>query len=317
VARSLVRVGTFQFFAARGDSDAVRTLADYVIDRHYPEVRKAPGNIYVALLERIVERQAHLVARWMQVGFIHGVMNTDNLQIVGETLDYGPCAFMDDFHPSCVFSAIDRNSRYAWGQQPNMAHWGLIRLIEALAPVLTEDRDELQAIATEASAQFSKLFEPDFIGGFRRKLGLLEEREGDPEFVQSAFDVMEQNEVDFTLFFRYLTRIAAGSAPTEFEALFPSAQPAQTWLQTWRARIAQDSTPADTRADAMARVNPIFIPRNHRVEEAIQLAIAGDHASLHKLTGILSRPFEEQPEHAEYESAPTESEKVRQTHCNT
>ncbi|MCA9000916.1 MAG: YdiU family protein [Planctomycetes bacterium] len=317
VARSHVRVGTFQYFAVRGETESVRTLADYVIDRHYPEARDADGSPYVAMLHNIVERQAQLVARWMQVGFIHGVMNTDNMQVLGETLDYGPCAFMDEFDPAQVFSMIDVRGRYAWDQQANMAHWGLIRLIEALASVLSENHEELQAIATVASAHFSKHFEEAFLTGFRQKLGLLEPREDDATFLQTAFSAMAQNKVDFTLFFRHLTRIAAGHAPTEFESLFPAPEPAQTWLETWRTRTESESTSPEQRASAMTQTNPIFIPRNHRVEEAIQAALTGDYQPFHELARILATPYQEQPDSAAYENAPTESERVCQTHCNT
>ncbi len=317
VAQSHVRVGTFQYFAARGDSDSVGLLADYVIDRHYPEARSAEGNMYVALLEGVVQRYASLVARWMQMGFIHGVMNTDNLQIVGETLDYGPCAFMDAFRPGCVFSAIDSGGRYAWDQQPNMAHWGMIRLTESLAPLLSEDRDELQAIAERASGRFSEHFEREFLGGFRRKFGLMEPMDTDGEFIQTAFTTMDRNGVDFTLFFRHLTRIAGGSDSGPWESLFESADDARSWLQLWRERMANDGGHGTDRDAMMKAVNPIFIPRNHRVEEAIQGALAGDFEPFQRLTEILKRPFEEQPEHHGYESAPTEEERVHHTHCNT
>lgn len=317
VARSHVRVGTFQFFAARGDTDGVKTLADYVIDRHYPQLRDQPGNVYVSLLESIVDRHARLVTQWMQAGFIHGVMNTDNMQVLGETLDYGPCAFMDDFRPGCVFSAIDVRGRYAWDQQPNMAHWGLIRLTESLAHLLSTDRDELQAIAHQASSKFSERFEIEFLGGFRRKFGLMDPAPGDDEFVQAAFTALSKDEVDYTLFFRHLTQVAQGGDSSALEQLFHSKENAQAWLRTWRDRIDKDTVAGPLRAETMRQHNPIFIPRNHRVEEAIQHAIAGDFDSFHRLTQVLSRPFDEQPEHVEYERAPLEEEKVKHTHCNT
>ncbi|MDF1838684.1 MAG: YdiU family protein [Planctomycetota bacterium] len=317
VAQSHVRVGTFQYFAARGESESVQRLADYVIDRHYPEVRGAQGNVYVSLLESIVARHASLAARWMQMGFIHGVMNTDNLQIVAETLDYGPCAFMDDFRPGCVFSAIDSRGRYAWDQQPNMAHWGMIRLTESLAHLLSEDREELQAIANQASDKFSQCFEREFLGGFRRKFGLLEPMDDDSEFVQAAFTAMTRNEVDYNLFFRRLTQVADGANPEPFESLFEFGGEAQAWLSKWKERIAKESAPGTDRAATMQAVNPIFIPRNHLVEDAIQHANAGNFDPFHKLTEILSKPFTEQPENESYERAPLENEKVQHTHCNT
>ena len=317
VARSHVRVGTFEFFAARRDTESVRCLADYIIERHYPQAQGLGDERYEALLSGIIQRQASLVAKWMQVGFIHGVMNTDNIQIYGETLDYGPCAFMDDFRPGCVFSAIDSGGRYAWDQQPAMAHWGLIRLVESLAPLLADSREKLQEVAERASATFTKRFEGDFLAGFRRKFGLLTPLEEDREFVQSALNILSQNDVDFTLFFRQLTRVAAGQSSDSLESFFNSQPDAQAWLMTWQARIKQDAAGMEERVNTMRAINPIFIPRNHRVEEAIQAALEGDFKPFHKLAEILAKPFREQPENAAYEKAPTDEEKVRSTHCNT
>ncbi len=314
VAQSHVRVGTFEFSAAQHDTESVRTLADYVLQRHFPEIE---GEGYEALLGAIVEKQAALVAQWMHLGFIHGVMNTDNMQVAGETLDYGPCAFMDHFDPGQVFSVVDAGGRYAWDQQAAMAHWNLIRLVEALAPILTDSRDALQEVAERVGASFSRRFEHDFLQGFRRKLGFLGAQDGDLPFIQNTFEVMAKDSVDFTLFFRHLTRLAGDQGQAEFESLFSSVDNARLWLKSWQARIAQDSASDLERAATMGRINPIFIPRNHRVEEAIQDGFAGDFSSFRRLNQILARPFEEQPEYEAYERAPSDAERVRQTHCNT
>lgn len=316
VAQSHVRVGTFQYFAAQQDYKSVEELANYVIDRHYPEARDA-GNAYQALLEKVLERQAHLIARWMQLGFIHGVMNTDNMQIAGETIDYGPCAFMDDFHPKCVFSSIDRNGRYAWDQQPSIAKWNLTRLAEALLPLLAPDQESALAVAERVLGLFDDQFNSAFVAGFRRKLGLVDASESDAEYIASTLVTLAEGEVDFTLFFRHLTRHAGGATDGALVDLFSDAAEARKWLSTWHQRIDSSDTSAETRAAIMRGVNPVFIPRNHRVEEAIVAARKGDFAPFHKLNLVLSKPYEDQSAHLEFEQAPLESEKVRETFCGT
>jgi len=309
VAHSHVRVGTFQYFYARGDAQAVRTLADYVIDRHYPEAR-ANANAYRGLCVGVFARQAELIARWMSLGFIHGVMNTDNVQVAGETLDFGPCAFIDVFHPAQVFSSIDRGGRYAWGNQPGIAQWNLTRFAETMLPLI--DADEKRAIAwvEEALAGFLELFAAHFERLFRQKLGLAPDAEED-DFISSTLTLLAKNEVDFTLFFRQLTRVAGGAEEDELRGLFATGEECDAWLTTWRARLSADALVG------MRRANPVFIPRNHRVEEAIQAANAGDYVPFHRLVEVLQRPYEEQPEHAELERAPEAHEVVHHTFCGT
>ena len=310
VARSHVRVGTFQYFHARNDERAVRTLADYVAERHYPRVFDA-GNPYRALLDSIVERQAELVARWMHVGFIHGVMNTDNMQVAGETIDYGPCAFMDQFRSSCVFSSIDRNGRYAWDQQPAVARWNLARLAESLLPLLSVDE------ANAALVRFGTLFDAAYLDGFRQKLGLTEPSGDDDELLRATLATLGDQDVDFTLFFRRLTQVAAGADDGALVRLFNSADRGRAWLATWRERLQTESTDAETRAAIMRGVNPIVIPRNHRIEAAIQAGNRGDFTPFHRLVDVLSSPYEERPDYAEYESAPLPEQRVLQTFCGT
>jgi uncharacterized protein YdiU (UPF0061 family) len=316
VAQSHVRVGTFQFFSAQRDTASLRALTDYMIERHYPASLESQNPV-AAMLDEVVGRQAQLVARWMQLGFIHGVMNTDNMQVVGETIDYGPCAFMDDFHPRCVFSSIDRNGRYAWGQQPVIAKWNLTRLAEALLPLLAPDLDAAMGVANYVVEGFDARFNDAFVSGFKRKFGLIAPAEGDDEFIAKSFKTLASSEVDFTLFFRHLTKVAGGGEEDTLLDLFANASEARAWLATWRKRTEQESTKASVRAAIMQGVNPVFIARNHRVEEAIQHGLQGDFAPFHRLVEVLANPYGEQPENVEYEKAPLEAEKVRETFCNT
>lgn len=302
VAASHIRVGTFQYFAARSDLDKLKRLADYVIERHYPELQ---GNsaTYLALLASVADRQASLIAKWMHVGFIHGVMNTDNMSISGETIDYGPCAFMDHYNPATVFSSIDHHGRYAYANQPKIAQWNLARLAETLLPLIDADEERAIARATEVLGAFPGHYERYWLGEMRAKLGLIQEEDGDAELVTDLLEVMQANKADWTLTFRYLN----SSAPA-FEK----------WRQRWQSRLARESsTPADREA-AMRQVNPAFIARNHRVEEALSAAVQrGDYQPFDTLLKILARPFDDQPEFAAYaETAPQGNEGYR-TFCGT
>lgn len=317
VAASHVRVGTFQFFAARGDQEALRLLADHVIARHYPEAAEDP-HPYRALLDGVIARQASLVARWLHVGFIHGVMNTDNMSIAGETIDYGPCAFLDAYDPAKVFSSIDQQGRYAYGNQPKMALWNLVRLAETLLDLLDPDAEKAVKIAEDALEAFGPQFEAAYQAGLRRKLGLSAERDGDAELAGDLLTAMTANQVDFTLLFR---RLAKAQAPGEDEAvreLFVDPTVADTWLGRWRQRLADDPQDAEARAAAMNRTNPAYIPRNHRVEEMIRAAVdREDFAPFERLIEVLSAPFEERADYAAYEEPPEPHERVMATFCGT
>ncbi|MEJ6709537.1 MAG: YdiU family protein [Amylibacter sp.] len=306
IAQSHVRVGTFQYFFARKQSENLQILADYVIDRHYPQARKTE-NPTLAMLSAVMERQANLIAKWMCLGFIHGVMNTDNVQIAGETIDYGPCAFMDGFHPNTVFSSIDQNGRYAWVNQPNIGVWNISRLAEALLPILHRDEDTAVKLAEGTVEVFSDIFNDALNLGIAAKLGIAV----DSTFMQSTFKVMTDHGCDFTRFFAELTRIAAGGTDEKFVQLFVSKDAGQSWLKTWRAVFDP------TLLDGMKAANPVFIPRNHCVEEAISSAVAGDFASFEKLVSVLETPFADQPENSEYERPPTADQVVHQTFCGT
>jgi uncharacterized protein YdiU (UPF0061 family) len=317
VAASHVRVGTFQYFAARGDADATRRLADYAIERHYPGVASA-SNPYLELLRSVMQRQARLVAGWMSVGFIHGVMNTDNMAISGETIDFGPCAFMDAYDPATVFSSIDHGGRYAYMNQPAAAQWNLARFAETLLPFIDGQSDRAVELATAVIADFSKEFDEYWLAGMRRKVGLFLEEEGDPKMIRGLLDVMQGSGADFTLTFRRLCAAAEGGADPALDGLFAEPAAFREWVQVWRSRLAREPQPGSEHAAFMRLVNPAVIPRNHRIEAVIVAAVErGDYAPFEELSRILSRPYEEQPSFAAYANPPRPEERVLQTFCGT
>jgi uncharacterized protein YdiU (UPF0061 family) len=317
VAASHIRVGTFQFFAARGDTDGVRALADHAITRHYPEAAKA-DRPYHALLEGVVARQADLVARWLLVGFIHGVMNTDNSSISGETIDYGPCAFMDEYNPATVFSSIDEQGRYAYANQPRIALWNLTRLAECLLPLFSDDKDKAIEQAQFILGEFSEKFTAAFGAGWRRKLGLFTTRDGDDALVQDLLDAMAKNDVDFTLTFRRLSDAAGDADDDSARAQFTDPAAFDEWAVRWRQRLTAEPQSATERQAAMRAVNPAFIPRNHRVEAVIQAAVNNDdYAPFEELLTVLAKPFDDQPEFSAYAEPPLPEQRVLQTFCGT
>jgi uncharacterized protein YdiU (UPF0061 family) len=295
VAASHVRVGTFQFFAARGDDERVRRLADYVIARHVPELGDHDDR-YLELLTHVVRRQAELLAQWMSVGFIHGVMNTDNMTISGETIDYGPCAFMEAYDPATVFSSIDVQGRYAYGRQPQIAVWNLARFAETLLPLIDPDSpDRAVAKATAVLEKFSAYYEEAWLSRARKKLGLATDGADDKQLVADWLTLLEKNAVDFTLAWRRLTDAAAGNVQP-LTALFGQAADVETWLERLRVRRLGEGRPAEEIAADMRRVNPIYIPRNQAVEEALAAASDdGDLAHFHRVLEAVSHPFDERP----------------------
>ncbi len=319
VAASHIRVGTFQFFAARRDEEGVRALADYAIERHYPDAANTP-NPYRAFLDAVAAAQADLVSRWLLLGFIHGVMNTDNTAISGETIDYGPCAFMDHYDPMAVFSSIDRQGRYAYANQPAIVQWNLARLAECLLPLLDDDAEKAVASANEALAPVLPRINANYRAGLRAKLGLATEQDGDGDLAHDLLDVMAANRADFTLLFRGLADAAADPAADEaVRALFADPTAFDGWAKRWRARLGEEpEIAAEERRAAMRRVSPAFIPRNHRVEAMIRAAVdRQDFTPFEQLLAILARPFDDQPEHAEFMAPPQEEERVLQTFCGT
>lgn len=318
VASSHIRVGTFQFFAARGDTDGVRRLADHVIARHYPDATKA-DRPYHALLEGVIARQAELVAHWLLIGFIHGVMNTDNTSISGETIDYGPCAFMDSYDPAMVFSSIDEQGRYAYANQPRIALWNLTRLAECLLPLLADEQDKAIAEAQALLGDFSEKFTAAYQSGLRQKIGLFTARDGDEALVQDLLDAMAQHQADFTLVFRRLSDAARDPEnDREVRQLFAEPAAFDEWAVRWRQRIGDEPQSRDERSAAMRAVNPAFIPRNHRIEAIIEAAVnRDDYAPFEELLQVLSTPFEDQPEFAAYAEPPKPEQRVLQTFCGT
>ncbi|TKT74731.1 protein adenylyltransferase SelO [Aquamicrobium sp. LC103] len=318
VAASHIRIGTFQFFAARGDTEAVRALADHAIARHYPHLSD-DGRPYLGLFSAVVSAQADLVAKWMLVGFIHGVMNTDNMTISGETIDYGPCAFMDVFDPGTVFSSIDHFGRYAYANQPYIAQWNLARLAETLLPLIADDKNAAIADAEAVLDQFPTRFENAFRTGMRRKLGLEADRQGDIALARNLLDVMARNKADFTLTFRALgndLEAAAGEGMTR--SLFAVPEEFDAWAREWRARLAGEPMEPAARKAAMQAVNPKYIPRNHRVEAVVEAAAEhSDFAPFEELLSVVTKPFEEQPGMERYAEAPAPDERVLQTFCGT
>jgi uncharacterized protein YdiU (UPF0061 family) len=316
VAQSHVRVGTFQFFAARSDEEALRLLADYVIERHYPEAARS-DRPYRALLEAVIARQAQLIACWQMVGFIHGVMNTDNMSIAGETIDYGPCAFMDIYHPETVYSSIDQMGRYAYANQPGIAQWNLSVLAQTLLPLLAEDA--AVAEAQDVINTFPRIFDAAYLEGMRAKLGLAQEHDGDKELVQGLLNCMAENKADFTLTFRRLCDLSADpETDGPVRELFEDPAAFDDWVRQWRKRLGDENSNDDKRQLAMRSINPAFIPRNHLVEEVIKAATeAEDFAPFDKLMTVLASPYEEKLEYACYNMPPRPEQVVLQTFCGT
>jgi len=317
VASSHIRIGTFQFFAARGDVEALRLLADHVIARHYPACSGNGG--YLALFEAVIAAQAALVAQWMTIGFIHGVMNTDNMSIAGETIDYGPCAFMDVYHPTTVFSSVDERGRYAFGNQPPIARWNLARFAEALLPLLADDADEAVSIAQEALGRFDPQFQAHLVAGFRRKLGLALEEAEDVELIKALLETMQHGEADFTLVFRRLSEAAGQADGAEAcRSLFADPAAFDAWESRWRERLLREPASAQARQEAMLRANPLFIPRNHLVEAVIEAAVErDDFGPFETLLGVLANPFEAQPGREDHARPPAAHERVLATFCGT
>lgn len=317
VAASHIRIGTFQFFAARKATDAVKQLADYTIARHYPELAAAEQP-YLALLDAVIGRQAALVARWLQVGFIHGVMNTDNMSVSGETIDYGPCAFMDAYDPQTVFSSIDQMGRYAYGNQPDIAHWNLARFAECLVPLLGEDKEAAIAAANSALGTFPARFYAAYHAGLAAKIGLPDAEEADVALAHDLLNAMIAGKADFTLAFRRLGAAAADEAALgPVRDLFLDRAAFDAWAERWRARLAATGREGSAIRAGMERVNPAFVPRNHLVEAVIEAAIArGDFSPFEELNRVLARPYEDQPEFARYADLPPSMEGY-QTFCGT
>ncbi len=328
IASSFVRVGTFEFFSAKGDVAAVQKLADFVIERNYPQAGDAE-NPYQALLQSIVDRQAILIAQWMQLGFIHGVMNTDNMSVAGETIDYGPCAFMDSYDHDKVYSSIDRGGRYAYSNQPSIGLWNLTRLAESLLPLLAEDADAAVEIAQDILKSYVESYQAHWLTGMRTKFGLSalpdgEKKDEDRSLIEALFDVMAESNADFTLTFFYLSQLSAqlSESPSEQDDscrhLFDEPARFDDWAIRWRKRLTEESQSDEERQAMMQAVNPVYIPRNHQIEAAIRAAEDGDDFSVfHALHEVLQNPYVQQQGKENYMLPPEPDEVVRQTFCGT
>jgi uncharacterized protein YdiU (UPF0061 family) len=318
VAASHIRIGTFQYFAARGDTEGLTLLADHVIARHYPDAAGTERR-YRAMLESIVERQADLVAGWLLVGFIHGVMNTDNMSIAGETIDYGPCAFMDNYDPAIVFSSIDHHGRYAYANQPRIAAWNLARLAETLLPLLADDEAQAIAEAEEVLGHFAQRFQAAYLAGLRRKLGLFSAEDADIHLAQDFLSLLSTSQADFTLAFRRLSDVAENPlADEQVRSLIGKTELFDAWACRWRERLGREAHDGPTRRTAMLAVNPAFIPRNHRVEAMIDAAVhRDDFVPFEELLAVTAKPFADQPGFEQYMEPPRDHERVAQTFCGT
>ncbi|HAJ47655.1 MAG TPA: YdiU family protein [Alphaproteobacteria bacterium] len=316
VATSHIRVGTFQYFAARQDTDALRLLAGYAIARLYPHLAQE-AEPYVAFLEAVIAAQARLIAQWMSVGFVHGVMNTDNMSVAGETIDYGPCAFLDTYDPAAVFSSIDQHGRYAFANQPHIAQWNLTRLAETLLPLL--DADETRAIgkAEAALAQFAPLFNEHFRALFAAKIGLTTHRPSDIDLIQRLLKAMHEGQADFTLTFRALAGALTQGGEPGLLSLFANTYGISQWLPDWRARLDQENRSKDDIAAAMRAANPAIIPRNHKVEHALAAATEGDLAPFEDLLRALETPYTDDTRLSPWTMPPMAHERVTRTFCGT
>ncbi|HZU49298.1 MAG TPA: YdiU family protein [Mycobacterium sp.] len=309
IASSHLRVGSFQYAAASGDVDLLRRLADHAIARHHPSAAAAERP-YLALFEAVVAAQASLVARWMLVGFVHGVMNSDNMTISGETIDYGPCAFMEAYDPETVFSSIDFWGRYAYGNQPEMAAWNLARLAESLLPLISDTDDEALALAEKAFGAFLPQYQAAWSAGMRGKLGLAAKIEADvvAALADELLHLLRESHVDYTSFFRHLSQAARGEAESA-RGMFINLDAFDDWMSRWRA-LGPD-------AELMDRVNPIYIPRNHLVEEALTAATAGELDPVHRLLAAVTAPYVERPGFDRYASPAPEDFGAYRTFCGT
>jgi uncharacterized protein YdiU (UPF0061 family) len=311
VAGSHLRVGTFQYVANWRPVEELQALADYTIKRHYPEI-EGDENQYLSLLQEVIKRQAALISQWQLIGFIHGVMNTDNMAISGETIDYGPCAFMDSYDLETVFSSIDREGRYAYGNQPFIGGWNLARFAETLLPLLHEDQDEAVKIAQDAISDFNKIYQSHWLKGMRAKLGIINAEKEDETLIKDLLKIMQKSGADYTNTFRALT--LNNVEDTDLNGNLEFTQ----WYEKWQSRLGRQEESKDAAIQLMRNSNPALIPRNHKVEEALEAAVKqGDYNVMRKLLDVLSNPYAYSPEQDEYCQLPEPSARPYRTYCGT
>ncbi|PAB61124.1 protein adenylyltransferase SelO [Anaeromicrobium sediminis] len=311
VAASHIRVGTFQYASNWGTVEEIRALADYTLERHFPEVA-SDENKYLSLLKAVIKRQAMLISKWQLVGFIHGVMNTDNVTISGETIDYGPCAFMDTYDPATVFSSIDMHGRYAYGNQPQIGAWNLARFAETLLPLIHENQEQAVKLAQDAISDFNKLYHSNWLMGMRGKLGIFNEEPEDESLIEGLLSMMQKYGADYTNTFRALTFDKPEDTP-----LFGTEEFVQ-WHELWQARLGRQQETKASSHQLMRNSNPAVIPRNHRVEEALEAAVKqGDYSVMERLLNVLTCPYSHSAEQAEYSTLPAPSDRPYRTFCGT
>lgn len=310
VASSHIRVGTFQYVANWGSYEDLQSLASYTIIRHYTDIPNS-DNQYLYLLQEVIKKQAELIAKWQLVGFIHGVMNTDNMAISGESIDFGPCAFMDTYHPETVFSSIDTKGRYAYGNQPKMGLWNLARFAESLVPLLDDDEEKAIELAQGQISQYMGQFEKYWLDGMRAKLGLFDEEDQDKKLADELLDLMEKNQADYTNTFRALTIGQHEKSPLHGKEGF------EQWLQKWEQRRNSQTQSLEESTELMKNSNPFVIPRNHRVEEALDAAVNGDLSVLERLLAALADPYDYSSEYEEYCIVPETPKRPYRTFCGT
>jgi len=317
VAKSHIRLGTFEYFSFRNDQAAIKQLADYVIARLYPEIQEAE-NPYLALLQSVSSRQAKLVASWMHLGFVHGVMNTDNMAISGETIDYGPCAFIDSYNPGAVFSSIDRFGRYAYNNQDSIALWNLARFAETLLPLFHENIEKAVEKAESVLSIFPAQYEDSWLEGMRKKLGLKDKNDADKDLTNSLLSLMHSQDADFTLTFRALCIAAETQEPRALQILMGNSSALNDWFAKWQLRSQQQNISPTEQAETMRAINPAYIPRNHQIEQAITLAIQHNNFSeMETLLNVFSKPYEESKQYEAYMLPPKPDERVIRTFCGT
>ena len=315
VAKSHLRVGTFEYFASRQQYEDLKILADFAIQRHYPHIREA-SNHYLELLKEVAKNQSVLVSKWMSVGFIHGVMNTDNFTISGETLDYGPCAFLDEYHPGKVFSSIDQEGRYAFGNQPSIAAWNLASLAGCLIAFIDKDSDKANEMATEVLDNFSIETNQRILNLMCKKIGLDGESKINQDILKKLLKIMMNNESDFTIAFRSISNLLRND-PKNFLNEFKKDKEITIWLESWKKAIHNENEDVNQLAVELDKLNPIYIPRNHQVQQTIEMAYEGNFSKFWEMLEIIKRPFDENEKYSEYEKRPLEDQKVRKTFCGT
>ena len=315
IAKSHLRVGTFEYFASRQQLNDVKMLADFAIQRHYPEIRETEKH-YLELLKKVASNQSKLVSKWMSIGFIHGVMNTDNFTISGETIDYGPCAFLDEYHPGKVFSSIDQNGRYAFGNQPSIASWNLASLAGCLIAFIDKDSDKANELATEVLDNFSKETNQRILDLMCEKIGLNGEKKENQTLLRNLLKIMMDNEADYTITFRNLSKVLFEDSD-EFFNQFSEKKEINVWLNSWKQALKNEYKDLSKLTDRLNRINPVYIPRNHQVQLAIDLAYENDFSKMLEMIEVFKNPFKEVSEYVSYSQAPLEKEKIRRTFCGT